>query len=419
MKLVDLAADPNAEVPRPNAVNDVAGAVAEIIARVRDGGDDALRELTHELDDVEIDSLRISGDEIDAAADAVDDAVMNAMEAAAGNIRTVAEHQRLKPWEAEVAGGVVGEYINPVNRAGIYVPGGRASYPSTVLMTAMPARVAGVKEIVMCVPPGKDGKVPAATLAAAGLCAVDEVYRIGGAQAIAAMAYGTETIKPADVIVGPGNVYVAEAKKQVAGEVGIESVAGPSEIVIVADSSADPGMVALDLIAQAEHGPGGLLAVVCWDTGLLEKIDEAVTRALEDAGAPDAMVDAVSGAVVGIKVSGLDGAVSAVNGIGPEHLELIFDGAEREAPRFTSAGAIFVGPDSPVSIGDYFAGSNHVLPTGNAARWASGLRTSHFQKASAVIRHTKESLKSAADHIDALAKTEGLPLHSKAVKARL
>ncbi|MGH2773253.1 MAG: histidinol dehydrogenase, partial [Actinomycetota bacterium] len=195
--------------------------------------------------------------------------------------------------------------------------------------------------------------------------------------------------------------------------------AGPSEIVIVADSSADPGLVALDLIAQAEHGPGGLLAVVCWDAALLETIDEAVTKALEDAGAPDAMVEAVSEAVVGIKVAGLDGAVSAVNGIGPEHLELIFDGAEREAVRFTSAGAIFVGPDSPVSIGDYFAGSNHVLPTGNASRWASGLRTSHFQKASAVIRHTKESLKGAADHIEALAKTEGLPLHSKAVKARL
>ncbi|MGH2772173.1 MAG: histidinol dehydrogenase, partial [Actinomycetota bacterium] len=265
MRLVDLAADPMAEIPRPNAADDVAEGVAGIIDRVRAGGDDALRKLTQELDGVGIDSLRVSDDEIDAAAAAVDDAVMNAMEATAENIRTVAEHQRLRPWEAEVAGGIVGEYINPVNRAGIYVPGGRASYPSTVLMTAMPARVAGVKEIVMCVPPGKDGKVAPATLAAAGLCAVDEVYCIGGAQAIAAMAYGTETIKPADVIVGPGNAYVAEAKKQVAGEVGIESIAGPSEIVIVADSSADPGLVALDLIAQAEHGPGGLLAVVCWD----------------------------------------------------------------------------------------------------------------------------------------------------------
>ena len=334
--------------------------------------------------------------------------MIEAMSEAARRIRVFAEKQALKPWEAEVGGGTIGEVVYPVSRAGCYVPGGKAAYPSTVLMTTIPAHAAGVPEIALCLPPASDGSLPATTLAAAHIAGVDEIYRVGGAQAIAAMAYGTESIAPVDVIVGPGNIYVALAKQQVAGLVGIDSIAGPSEVAIVTDGKFNPRVVALDLIAQAEHGPNGTFAVVTWDRKALAEIERVLAKTLDEINASDGLRAALDRGCHGVYARDLEQAADCINRFAPEHLELLFEGAEGEVHQFRAAGAIFVGLWSPVCAGDYLAGTNHVLPTGGGARWASGLRTSHFQKTSAVVKYNREALEEAAPHIDTMCGAEGL-----------
>ena len=417
MRIVDLRDDPEG-LTRPPVAEGPVAAVREILEDVRTRGDAALFEYTKRFDGVALENLRVPKAEIDGASTSLPEGVLEAIQEASVRIRAFAERQLIEPWTAEVGGGRIGEQVSPVGRAGAYVAGGRAAYPSSVLMTVVPAKVAGVKEIVLCVPPGAGGKVSRVTLAAAGICGIDEVYAVGGAQAIAALAFGTETIRSVQVIVGPGNVYVALAKREVAGHVGIDSVAGPSEIAIVADQTASPRVIAHDLIAQAEHGPHGLLVLVTWVEDLPERVAAEVSSVLDEVEATAELRAAVEEGFVAALVHGLDQAAEAMNTLAPEHLELVFDGAEEALHRFQNAGAMFAGSYSPVSLGDYFAGTNHVLPTGGAARWASGLRASHFQKTSAVVVHTRDSLQSSRDAIRALADVEGLPNHARAVEAR-
>lgn len=416
MRIIDWRDGKVEPIARPDPGPEPLEAVRSIIAKVRAEGDDALRAYTEEFDGVRLDSLRVPSNEIDAAWDSSDEPLKSALREAASRIEQFAQRQALKDWEAEIGGGKVGEAVHPVERAGLYVPGGRATYPSSVLMTAVPARVAGVQEIVLCVPPAIDGSIPKATLAAAKYAGLTEAYRVGGAQAIAAMAFGTESVRRVSVIAGPGNIFVALAKREVAGFVGIDSIAGPSEIAIVASGDADPDLVAWDLIAQAEHGPHGSFLLVTWDESLPSRVESALARLLNNANSQIKSILEQGASTV--LVSDVEEAAAVINEFAPEHLELIFDGAENEIARFRAAGAIFVGPFSPVSLGDYLAGSNHVLPTAGTARWSSGLRTSHFQKTTAVVRHTRESLRAALPHIQELSRHEGLPNHAKAVEAR-
>ena len=423
MRFIDCTIDANAKIPRPveaggKSNGEPLDAVREIISSVRNDGDAALLKLTERLDGVTLKSLRVTEKQIREAREKVSKPVEAALIEAARRITVFATRQSIKPWSETIGGGLIGEAVSAVSRAGLYVPGGRASYPSTVLMTAIPARVAGVEEIVMCVPPSADGSVAQATLAATSIAEVDQIYAVGGAQAIAAMAFGTETIPRVDVIAGPGNIYVALAKRELAGTVAIDSVAGPSEIVIVADGETDPWLVAWDLVAQAEHGPGGAFAIVSWDQKMLDDVQVALEKILGEINAgPDLSAPLDVGAV-GVLVRNEEHAVEAVNAFAPEHLELLFAGAEERVDDYRTAGAIFVGPYSPVSLGDYLAGTNHVLPTGGTGRFWSGLRTSHFQRTTAVVQHTRDSLREAAGAIEELATVEGLPNHSRAVNAR-
>lgn len=422
MRTIDLRADPQAPIPRPatdQAAADAAlASVRSTIAQVRERGDAALRELIERFDGARIDELRVSDGELKAAAAAAPEALLDAIHEAAARIRAFASHQLVAPWAATIGGATVGETVQALDRAGLYVPGGRAAYPSSVLMCAVPAAVAGVREVALCTPPAADGTVPAPTLAAAHVAGITEVYRVGGPGAVAAMAYGTESIPAVEVIVGPGNLYVALAKREVSGDVQIDNVAGPSEIAIVADASAPAGVVAADLIAQAEHGPHGAFPLITWDEGLVAEVEAALEEALASIGAGPELRGSLDAGCCGVLVPGVEEALEAAERFAPEHIELLFDGAEEAAGRLRNAGAIFVGPWAPVSLGDYLAGSNHVLPTAASARFASGLRASHFQRASAFIVGNRASLQAARPHVAAFAAAEGLPNHARAVEAR-
>lgn len=420
MKTLDLRKNPDLQIPRLSAGDTEIGSVRKILQEVRERGDRGLIDLTERLDGVVLDAdkLRVPFSELKAAHNSSPKELIAAIEEAAARLGEFCERQRLRPWSASIGGGTLGESIHPVEVAGFYAPGGKAAYPSVVVMCAVPASVAGVDRKVLCVPPASDGGVPRPVLAAAHICGIDEVYRVGGAQAIGAMAFGTETVPKVDVIAGGGGLWVALAKREVAGMVGIDSVAGPSEIAIVADRSADPGLLAADLIAQAEHGPHGAFVLVSWDEELIGTVESALEKRLERSHASAELRAALEAGSVAALVDDLDHAVDAVSKFAPEHLELICDGADEIASRVRNAGAVFVGPYSPVSLGDYLAGSNHTLPTMGAARWASGLRVSLFQRATAVVKHDSESLATALPHIRALAEAEGLPNHARAVEAR-
>ena len=389
----------------PVAAADVTAVVRVIVDDVRVRGDVAVRELTERFDGWSGGDLRVPAAELQRALDEAEPAFRSALGYAAGEIRDYHERQ-LHPAPRLDRGGIEREeIIRPVDRAGLYVPGGRAAYPSTVMMTAIPAQVAGVTRLALCVPAGPDGRVAPPTLAAAAFVGVDEVYRVGGAQAIAALAYGTESIPGVDVVVGPGNAYVAAAKREVAGIVGIDALAGPSEVVVVADGSVPPEFVAADLAAQAEHGPGGTAVLVTWDTALADAVDAAHAEMAGGAGC--IMI-----------VDGPDQAMAVVNVIAPEHLELMTSDAEALVPLVRNAGAVFVGPWAPAAIGDYVAGVNHVLPTARTARFASALRVDTFRKHIHVVRVTRGGLDSVAAHVEAFAIAEGLPAHGRSVALR-
>ncbi len=390
-----------------------------ILADVRARGDAAVRELTARFDGCEIDDARVPAGELRAALDTAAPELRAALEVAADRIRGYHALQAAVPEPALERDGLsLRELAVPVARAGIYVPGGRAAYPSTVLMTAIPAQLADVAELVLCVPPDADGAVPVSTLAAAAFVGITEVHRVGGAQAVAAMAYGTETIRPVDVIVGPGNRYVALAKREVAGIVGIDSFAGPSEVVVVADGSVPARYAAADLLAQAEHGPGGAAVLVTWDPEVADATDAALDELLADAPrqAEIAATLATGGQVV--LVDDAVAALDAVNAIAPEHLELLTADPHALLPLVRNAGAVFLGPWSPAALGDYLAGVNHVLPTARTARFASALRVDTFRKHVHVVEATEDALTTLAPHLRALAVAEGLDAHARSVDVR-
>jgi histidinol dehydrogenase len=421
LELLDLrgfTGDLRRALPAPEEPAGPLEAVRAILAAVRSGGDATLRELTARFDGVTVDELRVPADALTAALGRVPPDLRAALEHAVTAIRGYHEAQAAAPVDRDRDGVQTREVVVPVARAGCYVPGGRGAYPSTVLMTAVPARVAGVPEVALCVPPGPDGEIPTPTLAAAALAGVDEVYRVGGAQAVAAMAYGTETIRPVDVVVGPGNVYVALAKREVAGHVGTDAPAGPSEVVVVADERADAELVAADLLAQAEHGPGGAAVLVTWHEPLVGAVEAALARRLDDAPRRAEIEATLRTGGRAILVRDAEAALEVANVVAPEHLELLTVDADALVPLVRNAGAVFCGPWTPAVIGDYVAGVNHVLPTGRAARFASALRVDDFRKRVQVVRVDEAALRRLAPDVTALAAAEGLAEHARAVALR-
>ena len=407
-------------LPRPALPADgPVEAVREILAQVRECGDAALVDYTKRFDGVDLLATHVDPAEILEAKRRVDPEVLAALEAAAASVAAYHEAQLPVDVDYRRPGVTIAGLHRPVERAGCYVPGGRAVYPSTVLMTAVPARVAGVGEIVLCVPPGPDGRVPDVTLAAAAVAGVDEVIPVGGAQAIAAIAYGTETIRPVDVIVGPGNVYVALAKQEVAGHVGVpSSFAGPSEVVVIADGSAPADFAAIDVMLQAEHGPDGLAWLVTWDEAVADAVTESVDRLLMDAPRRadiEATLDKSGYAVV---CDSPEQALAVSNFIAPEHLELQTADPAALLPLVRHAGAVFCGPWAPASLGDYVAGPSHVLPTNGTARFASALTVRDFMKDVHVVTVDRDGFEAMGDHVEALAGAEGLDAHAASIRIR-
>ncbi len=417
MRVVRFSADAGAAGVRalvPPA-RDVESDVRAIVEEVRADGDAAVRRLTARFDHAELapDELRVPLAEIEAATGILEPAVLGGLRRAMSNVRAVARAGMRDATRVELPEGHVVELAElPVRRAAAYVPGGRAPYPSTVVMCATVAKVSGVDQLAVCAPPGPEGRAHPVILAACALCGVTEVYRVGGAQAIAALAYGTESIRPVDVIVGPGNAYVTEAKRQVAGVVGIDGLAGPSELVVVASAGAEPELLALDLLAQAEHGEGSLVVAISEDSGLLEAIVAAVERLAPErptvANAPLAIV----------QVKDTRAAVQLADAIAPEHLELVGDDAEARAPDVRSAGCLFVGRDAATAFGDYVAGSNHVLPTGGAARFSSGLSPATFRRRMARVSLPPGAAARLAPHGAAVARAEGFSVHGESMERR-
>ncbi|MHB8218877.1 MAG: histidinol dehydrogenase [Acidimicrobiales bacterium] len=407
-------------LPRPGeAGRDVGEAVAAIIGQVRSGGDDAVRELTERFDGVRVGELRVPAEEMVKALGRVPADLADALHLAWDRL-TRYHAQELEVVDDFVDGDLrVRHLVRPVARAGAYAPGGRARYPSTVLMCAAPAHVAGVSEVALCVPPGPDGGVDDATLAAAAVAGVDEVYRVGGAQAIAAMAYGTASIRPVDVVVGPGNRYVAEAKRQVSGTVGVaSSFAGPSEVVVVAGPDTPPAWAAIDLVVQAEHGPDGLAWLVTWSETVLESVVAEVERIVAASPRRGDLVATLDSGGYTCLVDGPEEAIAVSNVVAPEHLELLFEGSEELLPSVTAAGAVFCGPWTPASLGDYVAGPNHILPTNRTARFASALRADDFLRHIHSVTASASSLASLGPAVIALADAEGLPAHADSIRYR-
>jgi histidinol dehydrogenase len=392
--------------------------VIAVIEEVRKNGDAALKKFTYEFDGALTDSLKVSPDEFTAAQEAVDPDLLSVVREAADNIEKFHRRQLRAEWWEKGPGFIVGQRYIPLQSVGAYVPGGTAAYPSSVLMTVIPARVAGVKEIYVCTPPDSNGQINHLTLAAAFEAGATAVFRVGGAQAIAAMAYGTETIPRVQKIVGPGNIYVTLAKKELFGQVGIDMLAGPSEIVIVADSQANPAYIAADLLSQAEHDPLSKPILITSSEKLASLVVEELEKQLLNLPRQATARQSLTGQGAAIVVADLDQAWPIVNELAPEHLELHVEEAWRYLDRITSAGAIFIGPYTPEPLGDYWAGSNHVLPTGMAARYASALGTDDFIRRSHVLCYREEALQRSATKIAALARAEGLEAHARSVLIR-
>jgi histidinol dehydrogenase len=411
---------PRPRVPRTRA-HDIATEVKAIVDDVRLRGDAAVLEHTERLDGTRLTAAQIVVDEdtLARAPALVRPELIDALEVMAARLQKTCERQLPRSWIERSEDEFVGELVRPLRRAGIYAPGGRAAYPSSVIMALTPGRVAGVEGIAVASPPSRHGEIAEPVLAACAVAGAREVYRLGGAVAVAALAYGTETVRPVDKVFGPGNVYVTAAKRLVQSWVGTDTEAGPSEIAVIADERADPLVVASDLVAQAEHGPLGCHVLITWSQALAE----ATVAALEELLARHERADDVENALieggVAVLVRDLDHALDTANALAPEHLELQFEGAFEALDRVHNAGAVFVGPYSPVAAGDYVAGTNHVLPTGGSARWASGLGVADFMTRTYLCGLERSSLERLAPHIDALSEAEGLAAHGRSVRRRL
>ncbi|MGE5190784.1 MAG: histidinol dehydrogenase [Gemmatimonadota bacterium] len=396
----------------------VSAVVAEVIGRVRREGDAALAEYSRRFDgfDPGRKGFAVPGREIEAAYRRTPARLRESLAFAAARIEAFHAHQAETGFSAGLPGAVLGQRVVPVARAGVYVPGGKAAYPSTLLMNAIPARVAGVREVIAaCAAPG--GAVPDIVLAAARIAGLSAVYRIGGAQAVAALAFGTASVPKVDVIAGPGNAYVTEAKRQVFGQVGIDMLAGPSELVVLADGTAKPAYVAADLLSQAEHDEDAFVALVTDSAGLARRSSAEILRQAKDLPRGRIVAAALAGAR-GFLVKSLDEGIDAVNRIAPEHLAIMVEDPWRALERIRNAGTAFLGPFSPVAVGDYVAGINHTLPTGGAARFSSPLGVSTFLKRTNVVSYEFRALSADAPHVVRLAEKEGLVAHARAIQKR-
>jgi histidinol dehydrogenase len=394
--------------------------VQKIIADVRQWGDEALRKYTVKFDRVLLDSFLVTEKEIEDAYSQMDREFISIVKEAAENIRVFHEKQLRPSWmTTEENGTILGQKMTPLDSVGVYVPGGTAAYPSSVLMNVVPAKVAGVERIVMVSPPGKDGKLPAAVLVAAKEAGVREIYKVGGAQAIAALAYGTESIAGVDKITGPGNIFVALAKKEVFGDVAIDMIAGPSEIAVLADDTAFADEIAADLLSQAEHDPRACSVLVTPSMSLAEKVTEEVEKQLALLPRKEIAEASIRDYGAIYVTRSLDEACETVNKLAPEHLEIIVENPMEMLGKIRHAGAIFIGRYSSEPVGDYFAGPNHVLPTNGTARFSSPLNVDDFQKKSSVILYSKKALMENGGKIAEFARMEGLEAHARAIETRL
>lgn len=400
----------------------VMSSVRDIVADVRKRGDEALIDYTERFDGVKLsrEQIRVPNREFRAAYEKVDAKTVQAIKGAARAIKKFHQKQLPGEWMVELQPGVkAGQLVRPLERVGAYVPGGLAIYPSSLLMAAIPARVAGVEQVIVCTPPRSDGKIDPAVLIAADVAGVDALFKVGGAQAIAAMAYGTQTIPKVDKIVGPGNVYVVAAKRVVSADVGIDFAAGPSEVLILADSSADPTYVAADLLAQAEHDSAAAVVLVTTSEGLASEVRGLIRDMIRNNPRRDTIAKSLGRYGRIVVARDLAEAIEFTNDYAPEHLQLMIKRPERALKRVKNAGSIFVGPYAPVAAGDLAVGPSHILPTGGAARRRSGLSVLDFVRLPSVQVLTKKGLKRVARVAEELAKVEGLPGHARSIRERL
>ena len=421
IKIYNYGEVPNSEIfARDNISANVEDIVTDIIAEVRKNGDEALFAYSKKFDKAELSSLEVTKDEIDEALGLVDPEFISVMEEAAQNIRAFHEKQVRNSFVINDRDGVViGQKVMPIEKVGLYVPGGTAAYPSTVLMDSIPAKIAGCPEIVMVTPPKQDGKVNPVILAAASIAGVDRIFKVGGAQAVAALAYGTESVPKVDKIVGPGNVFVAEAKKQVFGIVSIDMIAGPSEILVVADATCNPKFVDADLLSQAEHDKMASAVLVTDDRAFAQAVSDELEiqiPLLPRAEIARASIDN-NGKII-VAENDLSLAIDIANEIAPEHLELCVDNPFDYLDKVKHAGSIFMGKNCPEALGDYFAGPNHTLPTSGTARFSSPLSVDDFVKKSQFTYYSSDALGKVADKISYFANKEGLSAHGKSATVR-
>lgn len=392
--------------------------VRQIVADVMTGGDAAVKKYTRKFDGVSVDGLAVSGDEIDEAFASVSPRFLEVVKKSAENIAEFHSKQKKSGFEINRDGVTLGQKYTAVEKAGLYVPGGTASYPSTVLMNAVPAKIAGVGEIIMCTPPSANGKVRAEILAAAKIAGVDRIYKCGGAQAIAAMAYGTESIPKVYKIVGPGNIFVALAKKLVFGTVSIDMIAGPSEILVVADGKADARHVAADMLSQAEHDKLASAVLVTDSAALAKDVAAEIDRQLETLPRREIASASIENNGKIIVTDSIERAVEVANAIAPEHLEMCVENPRAWLDKIKNAGSVFLGGYTPEALGDYFAGPNHTLPTGGSAKFSSPLSVDDFLKKTQYIMYSAEALEKAAADVEYFAESEGLDGHARSVKIR-
>ncbi|MDY4508533.1 MAG: histidinol dehydrogenase [Candidatus Faecousia sp.] len=420
IKIMKYGQVPNSEIfARVTPTVDVAGIVADILYDVRKNGDKAVLAYCAKFDKAELDTLEVSKQEIAEAIDAVEPEFLEILKEAAANIRAFHSRQVRNSFVlADKPGVVLGQKVTPIEKVGVYVPGGTAAYPSTVLMDTIPAKIAGCPQIVMVTPPGKDGKINPAILAAASIAGVDKIFKVGGAQAIAALAYGTESIPKVDKIVGPGNAFVAEAKKQVFGMVSIDMIAGPSEILVIADGKSNPAHVAADLLSQAEHDKLASAVLVTDSEELAVTVRDELERQLPLLPREEIARASIDNNGKIIVAENLMQGIEIANEIAPEHLELVVDDPFSYLDAVKNAGSIFMGRSCPEALGDYFAGPNHTLPTSGTARFSSPLSVDDFVKKSQFSYYTAGALTSVADKIAAFAEKEGLRAHGRSVMIR-
>ncbi len=426
MRIVELTEESRKDILEnllkrsPNNYTEFEGRVNAIIEKVRSDRDEAVFSYTKQFDgaDINASNVLVTEEEIKEAYEQVDQTLLEVIRKALVNIRKYHEKQRQQSWFTSEDGIILGQKVTALEKVGVYVPGGKAVYPSSVLMNVLPAKVAGVDRIIMCTPPGKDGKVYASTLVAAKEAGVDEIYKVGGAQAIAAMAFGTESIPKVDKIVGPGNIYVALAKKAVFGYVSIDSIAGPSEILVLADETANPRYVAADLLSQAEHDEMASAILITTSEELAKKVSDEIDGFVQELSRKEIIQKSLDNYGYILVASDLDEAIDAVNEIASEHMEIVTKDPFHVMTKIRNAGAIFIGEYSSEPLGDYFAGPNHVLPTNGTAKFFSALSVDDFIKKSSIISYSRDALEPVYKDIVKFAECEKLTAHANSIKVR-